>query len=205
MYVTIINGSENADGSTRAVADWLLDQYKAEHAFGGEVISLAEHSIAGCGTCGQCNTRSDPCEVDDDVRSIISRMLRANVIVYAAPVHGFGTAAVMQRFVERAGVGYLRFTRPLANKVGGIVVVGRRYSHESVLSQLQMNLLLNRMILPGSGYPVVFRSADYPNFRDDREAVSSARAMVTRTAEVAGLLTTAGADTSLGVNERHLG
>lgn len=188
MKVAILNGSENRTGTTAQVANWLLDLYRTQHQFAGEVISLADRSIQDCGFCGGCNTKPDPCALDDDVPQIIETLLASDVIVYAVPVHAFGMASVMQRFIERAGVGYLRFTRPLENKVGGVAVVGRRYSHEGVVSQLHLNMMLNKLILPGSGFPPTFRSELHPQFLDDLEAVEAATAMVARTAEIAATI-----------------
>ena len=188
MKVTILNGSENPGGTTSKVSNWLLGRYRTRHRFQGQVINLSEQTINPCGMCGGCNTNPSPCGVDDDVPQIVSAMRESDVIVYAVPVHAFGMASVMQRFIERAGVGYLRFERPLINKVGGVVVVGRRYSHESVVSQLYLNMMLNKIILPGSGFPPTFRSEHRPVFSDDVEAVEAAEAMVDRTVEVARAL-----------------
>ncbi|MBY8854394.1 NAD(P)H-dependent oxidoreductase, partial [Saccharothrix sp. MB29] len=69
--------------------------------------------------------------------------------------HGFGTSALMQAFIERSGVGYLRFERPLTNKVAGVIVTGRRYAHTEVYNHLVTNVLLNRMVLIGSGFPAI--------------------------------------------------
>jgi multimeric flavodoxin WrbA len=200
VKVAIINGSENASGNTASICRWLVDTYRQKFDIDGEVISLADYSIQECGFCGGCNARPKPCGLEDDVRPIIDIMLASDIVIYAVPVHGFGMASVMQRFIERAGVGYLRFNRPLANKVGGVVVAGRRYSHEGVVAQLYLNILLNKMILPGSGFPVVFRNAEYPNFLDDTEGVAAANAMIVRTAEIAHLLRDpAGSTVGVGV------
>lgn len=199
MKVAVLNGSENASGNTATICRWLVDTYRQNFDIDGEIISLADYSIQECGFCGGCNTRPVPCGLEDDVRPIIDKLLASDIVIYAVPVHGFGMASVMQRFIERAGVGYLRFNRPLANKVGGVVVAGRRYSHEGVVAQLYLNILLNKMILPGSGFPVVFRTAEYPNVLDDTEGVAAANAMIARTAEIARLLEdTAGSTVGVG-------
>ncbi|MEV5505212.1 flavodoxin family protein [Streptomyces orinoci] len=152
-----INGSERAGGNTDLA---LGHTGSLIRALGGELrtIQLRDHRIVPCGPCGDCNSRLAPCVQQDDVAEIVEEMKRADGIVYAVPVHGFGLAHLMQIFIERAGVGHLRFDRPLANKVGGIIVTGRRYSDSSVHNQVVDNLLLNRMILVGSGFPVLLRN-----------------------------------------------
>jgi len=54
---------------------------------------------------------------------VVNKMIEADGIIYAARCTGFGTPSLLQTFLERAGVGYLRFDRPLSNKVAGIVAV----------------------------------------------------------------------------------
>ncbi|WP_413112919.1 flavodoxin family protein [Thaumasiovibrio sp. DFM-14] len=91
-----------------------------------QVIYLSSINFSpcdGCGTDDGCNYREHPCEKDDDMRYVIEAMISADIIIYASPVHAFGICHLMQIFLERAGVGYLRFNRPLANQVGGRVIV----------------------------------------------------------------------------------
>ncbi|MFC9897558.1 flavodoxin family protein [Nocardia sp. NPDC127579] len=147
-----INGSERPNGLTGQVLT-ALAAAAAARGVGFEIINLSEHVIGLCGRCGDCNTRDTPCAQVDDVPAILERVQRHDGVVYATPVYGFGMSALMQAFIERAGVGYLRFTRPLADKVAGVVVTGRRYSHDRVYGQLLDNVLLNRMIVAGSGFP----------------------------------------------------
>jgi multimeric flavodoxin WrbA len=86
----------------------------------------------------------------------------------------------MQVFIEKAGVGHMRFNRPLANKLGGVVVVGRRYSQMAVYEQITSNLLLNRMIIVGSGFPAVLNGGEPGSVLKDTEGVASVIAMVDR-------------------------
>lgn len=185
-----LNGSERAAGTTMEALR-LAQQHLAARGVLLEVVHLVEHRVVLC-DCGRCNSRLDPCPVDDDVVGIVERMVAADGVLYAAPVHGFGTSAVMQAFIERAGVGLLRFTRPLANKVGGALVVGRRYAHVDVHSQLLQNLMLNRFIVPGSGFPAVIHAGGPQVVGDDEEGLAAMRQMLDRMAELAAALRLAG-------------
>ncbi|MDJ0461625.1 flavodoxin family protein [Streptomyces sp. H27-C3] len=161
-----ISGSERAGGNTDLALDHAGDLVRERGAV-FRTIHLRDHRISPCSPCGDCNARTSPCELKDDMPAIVEEMKRADGIIYAVPVHGFGLAHLMQIFIERAGVGFLRFDRPLANKVGGIIVTSRRYSDASVHNQLVDNLLLNRMILVGSGFPALLRnSAKEPGLTD---------------------------------------
>ena len=182
-----INGSERVDGNT---AEILAHAARLAEARGAvlEVVDLAAHRIVPCGACGDCNLRTDPCLVPDDVPAIVRRMVAADGIVYAAPVHGFGLSSLMQTFIERAGVGYLRFARPLTNKVGGVIVTGRRYSHGEVHTQLMNNVLLNRMLVAGSGFPAVVHGGARGEAVDDREGVDSVHRLIDRMLDLVELL-----------------
>jgi multimeric flavodoxin WrbA len=173
-----LNGSERTRGTTATCLE-RARAYLALRSCTMEVIHLVEHDIRGC-RCGRCNSRSHPCPVDDQVAEIVTRMTSADAIVYAAPVHGFGLASVMQLFIERAGVGRLRFDRPLTNKVGGVLVVGRRHAHSLVHAQLVSNLLLNRMILAGSGLPAVIHAGGPAEVDRDQEGLDAMYRMLDR-------------------------
>lgn len=153
-------------------------------------IHLRDHRITPCGRCGNCNDRSSPCRQTDDVADIVERMIQADGIIYATPVYGFGMSHLMQTFIERAGVGYLRFERPLHNKVGGAIITGRRYNHGHIYSQLASNMLLNRMILPGSGFPALLYGGKPGEAMADEEGLDSVYRMTIRMVEMARCLKT---------------
>jgi multimeric flavodoxin WrbA len=140
------------------------------------------------GTSRVNNSRPVHCDIDDDVPAIVGRLSAAAGVVYVAPVHAFGLAHLMQIFLERAGVGYLRFGRPLANKVGGAVVLGRRYSHSQAHAQLLNNILLNRMIVVGSGYPVLLEGGAPGDSMRDTEGLDSLTCLLERMVSMIDLL-----------------
>lgn len=179
LRIVALNGSERRGGNTA----WALEHVAARAAVRGVVVDVVELSSArfgGCGPCGDCNQRTEPCAVDDDVRSIVERMVAGDAVLYAAPVHGFGLSGLMQQFIERAGVGHLRFDRPLTNKVAGVLVTGRRYAHTDVHAQLVHNAMLNRMILVGSGFPAVLHAGASGEAAVDAEGIDAVDRMVDR-------------------------
>lgn len=185
--ILAISGSERSGGNTDYALDYVSGLAGAR-GFRLDVVRLREHDVVPCGRCGDCNVLPAPCHVDDDMPRIIERMTGADAIIYAAPVHGFGMAHPMQVFIERAGVGYLRFARPLANKVGGAIVVSRRYSDSHVHQQLVLNMLLNRMIVVGSGFPALLRGGAPGNIARDTEGFDALDRMVHRMCDMVTLL-----------------
>ncbi|PWW58256.1 flavodoxin family protein [Actinokineospora spheciospongiae] len=187
IRILALSGSERRGGNTEQVLEHaaeLAGRYGAQL----DQVNLREHRIAPCSACGDCNTRSVICAQQDDVSAIVDRMAAADALIYATPVHGFGPAHLMQIFLERAGVGYLRFQRPLANKVAGAIVISRRYADLAVHQQLLLNMLLNRMVVVGSGFPAVLRSGSTGRALDDVEGVEALDRMLERLVGMARLL-----------------
>ena len=200
-HFVLVNGSENSSGATSRILEHAAGEL-TRHGITSEIVTLATLDITACGPCGDCNWRAEPCAIQDDLPEVIRKLVASDGCIYAAPVHGFGLASTMQAYIERAGVGYLRFERPLADKIGGVISVGRRYSHVSMNAQLQQNMLLNRMIIPGSGYPAIVRTEQGDPF-EDREGIASVDALCARLADLAHRMHLA--DSAVGalpVNER---
>jgi len=187
MKAIIIAGSERRYGITSAVAEKtrkLLKELGVETI----IIFLNEIKFSPCNGCGgegeECNYRSYPCEKKDDIPDIIKSMINADIIIYACPVHAFGVCHLMQIFLERVGVGYLRFNRPLANKIGGCIIIGRKYHLGHAYDQIINNMLLNRMIVPGAGFPVLIHGNELTKDISDTEEKVALEQMSKRLVEM---------------------
>lgn len=190
MRILTINGSERSRGSTWLAVQAIVERARARGCDTHQV-DLAEKRVIRC-DCGRCNSRPDPCPVDDDVAEIVGDMIAADAVFLAAPVHGFGLSSLMQTFVERAGVGHLRFERPLTNTIGAAVVIGRRYGHLDVHAQLLHNLLLNRFIIVGSGFPVTIHSGGEQGVLSDTEGMEALHRTVDRIIDIGTALAESG-------------
>ncbi|WP_410512211.1 flavodoxin family protein [Paenibacillus sp. BR2-3] len=174
-----ICGSTRVGGNTDQILQY-SNEVAIQRGANLSVLNLRDFNISACSTCGDCNNRENPCELTDDMPYIIQMMRKAEGIIYAVPVHGFGMGHQMQIFIERSGVCYLRFERPLTNKIGGVIVTGRRYNHQHVHSQIVNNILLNRMIMVGSGFPALLHAGQTREAFSDLEGMDSVRRMVNR-------------------------
>jgi multimeric flavodoxin WrbA len=187
LIIHIISGSERAGGNCDLAAEIIRQQVEAA---GGQVriTCLRDLTLNPCAACGDCNSRTTPCAQSDDMPGLIAQMVQADALVYIAPVHGYGLAHLMQIFIERAGVGYLRFERPLMNKVGCAVVVARRYAHTEVYNQLLNNMLLNRMLVAGGGFPTTLIGGAPGEILKDAEGLANLQANVQRMLGLARLI-----------------
>ncbi|MFE7134898.1 flavodoxin family protein [Streptomyces sp. NPDC057638] len=186
LKILAVNGSER-DGNTADVLRHAATAARRRSVV-FETVDLRSIRMERCGPCGDCNDRTAPCAVADSVPGVVRRMVEADGIIFAAPVHGFGTASLMQTFIERAGVGYLRFDRPLSNKVAGVISVARRYSAGEVWSQLTANALLNRMIVVGSGFPATVHALHRGDALKDEEGLTNVTRLVERMTDMIELL-----------------
>ncbi|CAL9623644.1 2-amino-4-deoxychorismate dehydrogenase (plasmid) [Streptomyces sp. enrichment culture] len=186
LKILAVNGSER-DGNTADVLRYAA-AIAEQRGVAFETVDLRDIRMERCGPCGDCNDRPVPCAVADGVPAVVRKMIEADGIVFAAPVHGFGTASLMQTFIERAGVGYLRFDRPLSNKVAGVISVARRYSAGEVWAQLTANALLNRMILVGSGFPATVHALHRGDALRDDEGLKNVERLIRRMVDMIQLL-----------------
>ena len=187
IRILAVNGSERPDGNNAAILRYAEKELAGRGAC-LDVVCLRDLRMSPCGPCGDCNFRTTPCTVDDDVAAVVDRMAEADGIIYATPVHGFGSAPLMPAFIERSGTGYLRFDRRLTNKVAGAVVTGRRYSHVETYAHLLNNILLNRMIVAGHGFPSVGYGDEAGSALEDEEGMEMVTRMLHRMVDLIQVL-----------------
>jgi multimeric flavodoxin WrbA len=199
--VVAVCGSERRGGNTDLVLEHAAVRLRQHRIEVTRICLRDKRILGGCGPCGDCNTRNSKCRVGDDVASIVAAMSAADGIIYATPVHAFGMSSLMQAFLERAGVGHLRFERPLANRVAAVIVTGRRYNHDLVHTQLVSNILLNRMILAGSGFPALVLGGRPGAALDDLEGLAAVDATLDR---MVGMIQFLGDARAAGVDMRLL-
>lgn len=176
MKLAVIVGSSRPCGvSARVVA--LVHRHLGEEATVEEVW-LKDYRIDYCDADNACSTQD--CAIPDDVAQLVARLSHADALLYVPVMHAYGLNSRFQAFLERVGYGFMRHRqRPLRDKLAAIAVVGRRYGHTAVFSQVVLNVLLNKMILIGSGFPPCFQS----QLAHDPEAEQALRETLDRLAE----------------------
>ena len=181
MKVCVLVGSSRINGLSNDICRILQDQFRNK-GLSGRFIHLADKHIEFCDADNAC--QFSPCGVSDDMPGILADMQSADGIIYMPVMHAFGVNSKFQAFLERVGYGYLRpLDRPLVDKIAAVVVVGRRYGHTAVYSQIMLNIMLNKMIMAGSGFPALFMGM-LGGVSDDIEALEALEQTVDRMHEV---------------------
>ncbi len=108
-----------------------------------ELYRVADKNIQPCDGCGSCHKTE--CHIQDDMQELYSKMLAADGIVFGTPVYFYNITAqgktVIDRTIALSGPG-----RNLANKVGGIVVVGGSLGLVDAVKDLYFYMATRQMI-----------------------------------------------------------
>jgi multimeric flavodoxin WrbA len=177
MRISVLVGSARKNGLSSQVCDLLRQQFNSRNS-SGHFIYLAEKNIEFCDADNLCE--QSPCRITDDMPIIIRDLQASDGIIYMPVMHAYGTNSKFQAFLERAGYGYLRpMDRPLKDKIASIIVVGRRYGHTAAYGQIVLNIMLNKMIMAGSGFPTLFMGM-LGDALNDSEALDSLEQTIDR-------------------------
>ena len=176
MNVLYISGSPRQHSNT----DILLEHMRART--GGELIKLAAYTVQPCRSCWAC-LEAHSCAIDDDMsRVLVPKLLAAPAIVLGTPVYFNNVSAQLKAFVDRTW----SLRKQLTNKIGGAVVVGRRYGAEGAISALHAFFLKHEMILAHRGISgVAFRAEE---IRQDAESMQAAARLAARILDLGRVL-----------------
>ena len=97
--VLIISSSPRKNGNSDILCDRFAEGAR-ESGNTVEKIFLASKNIGYCTGCGVCND-THKCVQDDDMKEIIEKMLKADVIVFATPVYFYSMNGRMKNFIDR--------------------------------------------------------------------------------------------------------
>ncbi len=126
-----------------------------ENVFGGarqlgadaELYRVAGKNISPCDGCGSC-FRTGECHIRDDMQELYTKMLEADGIVFGTPVYFYNMTAQGKSAIDRT-IALGHAGKDLANKVGGIVVVGGSLGLLAAVKDLYF-FMVTRQMLPAS-------------------------------------------------------
>lgn len=98
MNICIVNGSPRKNGNSDYIAKNL-----SSISFDGDVsvLNLTDMNFSGCQGCRKCRINKSLCVVDDDVSSVLSRIVNSDIVIIISPnYYGFITGQ-MKLFLDR--------------------------------------------------------------------------------------------------------
>lgn len=172
MRVLCISGSPRPGGNT----DYLLKVLVSE--VGGEIIRLADCRFAHCTACWNCRD-GGRCVLNDDMTAkIVPRLLASEAVVLGSPIFFNNVTADMKAFMDRTWC----LRGELRNRIGGGIVVGRRYGAESAISAINSFFLKHDMIAANRG--VTGLAFVKGQIAQDAEAISATQNLARRIKEL---------------------
>lgn len=176
MNLVYISGSPRRKSNTDYVLNLCLAITR------GEFIKLSEYKIEPCKACQDCRG-AGKCLIDDDMQKIIiPKLLKSDGIVLGSPVYFNNVSAQMKTFMDRTYclMGLLK------NKIGGAIVVGRRYGAESAITTINAFFLKHAVIPANRGISgIAFKPGEILN---DEETIDAAKKLGNRVLELRKML-----------------
>lgn len=98
--VVIISTSQRKNGNSDFLAQtFMVGAKEAGHQV--EFMSLAQREIKFCKGCLVCQ-KTKKCVIHDDVKEILEKMKKANVIVFATPIYFYEMCGQMKTLLDRS-------------------------------------------------------------------------------------------------------
>ena len=112
-----------------------------------ELFRVANKEIAPCDGCGSC-FKTGECHIQDDMQALYIKMMEADGIIFGTPVYFYNMTAQGKAAIDRT-IALGHAGKSLANKVGGIVVVGGSLGLLDAVKDLYF-FMVTRQMLPAN-------------------------------------------------------
>lgn len=148
LAILVINGSltraEKGISNTEELARLVLKHMEAHAPIEFEIVRLADKNIP-VGLSFREST-------DDEWPTIIEKIKKADIVLFATPIWWGGRSSLMQKVIERMDAfdeEYIRGGRSaLLNKVAGVVITGSEDGAQATLGSLMEVLTFMNFTLP---------------------------------------------------------
>ena len=158
IKITAFSGSPRKGGNTDYLVHTFVDTVKSL-GVDAEAVRLCDYKISPCTSCHLCIEKGE-CVMDDGMVKLYPKLLESDGILIASPVYFNNVSAQAKAFMDRTWSlrGRLKW------KVGGAMVVGRRYGHESALNAIHSFFLKHEVIIAYRGVVAfAFKKGDIVN------------------------------------------
>ncbi|MGM0442550.1 MAG: flavodoxin family protein [Elusimicrobiota bacterium] len=163
MKYLYISGSPREDSNTEYLLNILKDRY------GGKLIKLSNYSIQPCNSCWKCREKENCVIKDDMTEIIIPELLKSKAVIIGSPVYFNNVSAQLKSFIDRTWA----IKGKLKNKIGGTVVVGRKYGAESAITAINSFYLKHEMIPANRGVNGI--AFEKKGILHDKEAIQATK------------------------------
>lgn len=176
MKVLMLNGSGNANGSTRAGLDVMAEVF-AENGVETEIVCVGSKPLHDCIGCGKCAELKRCVFNDDAVNSFVKKAAKADGFVFGTPVYYAHPSGRVQSFLDRVFFSsmcsdlYVAFRhKPVAS-----IVVARRAGTSASFDVLNKYAGISQMLTVGSTYWNEFHALTKVDVPQDPEGLQTLR------------------------------
>lgn len=143
MKIFGLSCSPRRQGNTEILLGEVLSGAQQEGAE-VELYSVLGKAIEPCDGCRACNETGE-CHIKDDMQALYNKLLAADGIIFGTPVYFYSMTAQAKAIIDRT-IALNRPGRSLANKVGGVVVVGGSLGIIDAVKDLYFYMVTRQML-----------------------------------------------------------
>jgi len=170
MQAILINGSPRKNGNTQGLLQIAAKVLEKEN-IQTEIINIGGETIRGCTACRKCGELKNlKCVINDSLSPVIEKMLQADAIILGSPTYFADITPELKALIDRCGVVSRANNMALTRKFGAAITVARRAGAIHAFDSINHFFLMSNMIVPGSTYWNVSKSAALNDFEKDEEA-----------------------------------
>ena len=176
MKVLMLNGSGNADGSTRAGLDIMAEVFAA-NGMETEIVTVGAKPVRDCLGCNKCAEKGKCIFDDDAVNGFVEKAYASDGFVFGSPVYYAHPSGRILSFLDRAffsnmwGHGAAAFR----HKPGASIVVARRAGTSATYDVMNKYFGISQMLNVGSTYWNEFHALTRNDVPQDAEGVQTLR------------------------------
>ncbi len=176
MKVIAISGSPRPRGNTSQLIEIVFNAIKEkDNTIETEMIQLAGKIINTCLSCYKCvKNKDNKCIQKDDLNAIYAKMVKADAIIFGAPVYFGDVTGKMRCFIERVGMIAMFNNKAFKRKIGAIVIAKRRQGGIQSLNTVNFLFYISEMIIVGYAIGIGTTPGEVQN---DSEGINDAKTL----------------------------
>ena len=176
MKVLMLNGSGNANGSTRAGLDIMAEVFAA-NGVDSEIVCVGAKPVRDCIGCNKCAEKGKCVFADDGVNEFVEKASAADGFVFGTPVYYAHPSGRILSFLDRAFFSNMWGTGAAAfrHKPAAGIVVARRAGTSASYDVMNKYFGISQMLNVGSTYWNEFHALTREDVPQDPEGVQTLR------------------------------